>query len=79
MEHLEYQEGRTELDTLGEFALIERLTDEEKTIIFLYIDRHKTGQIAQAIGKSESAVRQIISRTKIKLRMLYEKERENDR
>ena len=27
MEHLEYQEGRTELETLGEFALIERLTD----------------------------------------------------
>ena len=26
MEHLEYQEGRTELETLGEFALIERLT-----------------------------------------------------
>ena len=61
------------------YELIERLTDEEKTIIFLYIDRHKTGQIAQAIGKSESAVRQIISRTKIKLRILYEKERENDR
>ena len=28
MEQLEYQEGRTELDALGEFALIERLTDE---------------------------------------------------
>ena len=27
MEHLEYEEGRTELETLGEFALIERLTD----------------------------------------------------
>ena len=27
MDNLEYQEGRTELDTLGEFALIERLTD----------------------------------------------------
>lgn len=28
MEQLEYQEGRTELDALGEFALIDRLTDE---------------------------------------------------
>lgn len=28
MESLEYQEGRTELNALGEFALIERLTDE---------------------------------------------------
>lgn len=28
MESLEYQEGRTELNELGEFALIERLTDE---------------------------------------------------
>ena len=28
MSGLEYQEGRTELDELGEFALIERLTDE---------------------------------------------------
>jgi len=28
MEQLEYQEGRTELDALGEFALIARLTDE---------------------------------------------------
>ena len=27
MEKLEYQEGRTELESLGEFALIERLTD----------------------------------------------------
>ncbi|MCQ2273936.1 MAG: thiamine-phosphate kinase [Bacteroidales bacterium] len=27
MEQLEYQEGRTELETLGEFALIDRLTD----------------------------------------------------
>ena len=27
MEHLEYQEGRTELETLGEFALIDRLTE----------------------------------------------------
>ena len=27
MERLEYQEGRTELESLGEFALIERLTD----------------------------------------------------
>lgn len=27
MEHLEYQEGRTELSSLGEFALIDRLTD----------------------------------------------------
>ena len=27
MEQLEYQEGRTELQTLGEFALIDRLTD----------------------------------------------------
>ena len=53
--------------------------DEEKTIIFLYIDRLKTSQIALATGKSESAVRQIISRTKIKLRMLYEKEKDNDR
>ena len=61
------------------YELIERLTDEEKTIIFLYIDRLKTSQIALATGKSESAVRQIISRTKIKLRMLYEKEKENDR
>ena len=52
------------------YELIERLTDEEKTIIFLYIDRLKTSQIALATGKSESAVRQIISRTKIKLRML---------
>jgi RNA polymerase sigma factor (sigma-70 family) len=61
------------------YELIEGLTDEEKTIIFLYIDRLKTSQIALATGKSESAVRQIISRTKIKLRMLYEKEKENDR
>lgn len=28
MSELQYQEGRTELDALGEFALIERLTDE---------------------------------------------------
>ncbi len=28
MENLEYQEGRTELGALGEFALIERLTDD---------------------------------------------------
>ena len=61
------------------YELIDRLTDEEKTIILLYIDRYKTGQIAQATGRSESAVRQIISRTKIKLRKLYEKERENDK
>lgn len=27
MEHLEYQEGRTELDKIGQFALIDRLTD----------------------------------------------------
>ena len=27
MEKLEYQEGRTELESLGEFALIQRLTD----------------------------------------------------
>ncbi len=27
MEQLEYQEGRTELDTMGQFALIDRLTD----------------------------------------------------
>lgn len=27
MEHLEYQEGRTELSTMGQFALIDRLTD----------------------------------------------------
>ena len=27
MEHLEYQEGRTELESLGEFALIDRLTE----------------------------------------------------
>ena len=27
MEHLEYQEGRTELGSMGQFALIDRLTD----------------------------------------------------
>lgn len=26
MEHLEYQEGRTELESLGKFAMIDRLT-----------------------------------------------------
>lgn len=31
MSELQYQEGRTELDALGEFALIERLTDEFET------------------------------------------------
>lgn len=31
MEHLEYQEGRTELSSLGEFALIDRLTDGFET------------------------------------------------
>lgn len=32
MEKLEYQEGRTELESLGEFALIQRLTDGFKRI-----------------------------------------------
>lgn len=58
------------------YELIDRLSEEEKTIIFLYIDRVKTDQIALATGKTEDAVRQDIHRIKKKLKKLYEKEKD---
>ena len=61
------------------YSLIDRLDEEEKQIVYLYIDRMKVKQIASVVGKSEGAVKQIIRRIKIKLRMLYEKEKDNDR
>lgn len=61
------------------YRLIDQLDEDEKMITFLFIDRVRVKQIASATGKSVDAVKQAIRRIKNKLRMLYEKEKDNDR
>ena len=61
------------MDTL--YRLIDRLSDKDKEIVFLYLDQVPEKEIARVIGKSVPAVKQSIYRIKNKLKKQYEKER----
>ena len=62
-----------QVDTL--YRLIDRLSDKDKEIVFLYLDQVPEKEIARVIGKSVPAVKQSIYRIKNKLKKQYEKER----
>ena len=58
------------------YELIGCLDDDEKEIIYYYIDGIKQEEIALVTGKTENAVRQDIYRIKKKLKKLYENDKD---
>ncbi len=52
------------------YRLIDSLDDDEKNLVFLYLDRHPLKEIATITGCSEDAVKKRISRLKIKLQKM---------
>lgn len=59
------------------YRLIDRLSKDEKKLIYLYFDRLPFAQIAVVAGISESAAKQHIYRIKQKIIKLHQKEMEN--
>lgn len=60
--------GDEQVDRL--YELIDRLEEEDKQIIFLYLDRLKASEIASLTGYTEAAVKQRIYRIKQKLKTM---------
>lgn len=56
------------------YELIDLLPDEEKKLLFLYLDHLSYAQIAQIAGTSENAVKQHIYRIRQKLIQLHKQE-----
>ena len=59
------------------YEMIDRLPDEEKTLLLMYIDRVPQREIAQILGTTEDAVNHRIYRLKLKLKQMNDDE--NDR
>lgn len=58
------------------FDLIDLLPDDEKKIIFLYLERYSHAEIANIVGTTEDAVKQHIYRIKKKLVTINRNEKE---
>lgn len=58
------------------YELIDQLPDDEKKLLFLYLDHLSHAQIAEITGTTEDAVKQHIYRVKQKLVRLHQNENE---
>lgn len=59
------------------YSLIDQLNEDDRELLFLYLDRKRMQQIAAITGSTETAVKQKIYRIKIKLLQLKQKAHED--